>query len=99
MERIFPYQIRWQKDDPIQHWAEEREAIVFVTASQPLFPRQLGRKLMAMMCLGVEWIGQITIAHQITQTRISTNFAIIGNRKDGNLDCLNFGGIPEMLIN
>jgi len=78
---------------------EEMEVIIFVTASQQPFPRQLGRKLMAMMCLGVEWIGRITIAHPIIPTPISTNSATIGNRKDGNVDCKNFGGIAEMLIN
>jgi hypothetical protein len=78
---------------------EDMEVITFVTASQQPFPHQLGRKLMAMMYLGVEWIGQITIAHPIIPTRISTNSATIGNRKDGNLDCNNFGGIAEMLIN
>jgi hypothetical protein len=77
---------------------KEMEAIAFVTASQQPFPHQLGRKLMAMMYLGVELIGRITIAHQIIITRISMNSATIGNRKDGNLDCNNFGGIAEILI-
>jgi hypothetical protein len=77
---------------------EEMEVIIFVTASQQPFPHQLGRKLMAMMYLGVEWIGRITIAHPIIPTPISTNSATIGNKKDGNVDYKNFGGIAEMLI-
>ena len=53
-ERISPYQIHKQKDSPIQHLEKEMEVIIFVTASQQPFPHQLGRKLMAAMCLGVE---------------------------------------------
>ncbi|MEZ2277576.1 MAG: hypothetical protein ACBR12_11765 [Microcoleus sp.] len=38
----------------IQHLEKEMEVIIFVTVSQQPFPYQLGQKLMAAMCLGVE---------------------------------------------